>query len=173
MRMVEIARLREVLRYEPSTGKLFWRHRLNGPVRWNNRWAGKEAFTATDKKGYRIGTLDKKGLKAHRVIFAMKKGYWPIGVDHRNGVRSDNRWRNLREATRITNARNQKLPAHNTSGIIGIHKRRDSGKWMARIGDGEGRRYLGTFDTKRQAVAARRAAERELKYHRNHGRKSA
>lgn len=165
--MTDIARLHEVLRYEPATGKLFWR--VRGFAQFDNKHAGKEAFTADNGHGYRHGRVDGKGLKAHRVIFAMMKGYWPVGVDHRNGIRSDNRWRNLREATKKVNAQNQKRRITNKSGVTGVYRHGE--KWRAQLGNSrDGRNYLGQFDTKRAAVAARRKAEREAGYHRNHGR---
>ncbi len=46
---------------------------------------------------------------------------WPVEhVDHINGVRDDDSWGNLREATRYENARNIKKMSRNTSGYIGV-----------------------------------------------------
>lgn len=153
-----IDRLRERLRYDPASGKLFWRRN------------GREAFTADNGRGYRCSVIDGKALKAHRVVFAIMTGRWPTEIDHINGDRSDNRWANLREVDRQTNSTNRRIRIDNTSGRVGIRRRSDTGKWTAFIG-GQKRRHLGQFDTEEQAVAARRAAEREHGYHPNHGRK--
>jgi len=58
----------------------------------------------TDAHGnLQIGmTLDGRAriLLSHRVAFALMAGRWPErDINHRNGVRNDNRWSNLREAT--------------------------------------------------------------------------
>ncbi len=112
--------LRQLLRYEPDTGKLFWLYRPDGLKKWNTRYADKEAFTCTDAYGYRIGNLQKVGLKAHRVIWAMVHGEWPEhDIDHINGCRSDNRLVNLRHATRAQNLSNQRVVT-GSSGYKGV-----------------------------------------------------
>jgi len=46
---------------------------------------------------------------------------WPAyAVDHRNLDKGDNRWDNLREATRSQNMANTSLPSTNTSGFKGV-----------------------------------------------------
>lgn len=163
---MNIDRLRAALRYEPKTGKLFWRLRPDARPCWNSRYAGKEAFTA-ERDGYRCGSLDGKMLQAHRVAFAIMIGRWPIGIDHENGKRSDNRWSNIVEADAGKNRKNQRRHRRNQHGVMGINRRAETGKWRVVIG----RKYVGQFGTKKAAVAARRAAEREHGYHPNHGRK--
>src|ERR1041384_5937819 len=90
-----IEHLRQILRYEPETGKLYWLERpvsmfVGGPytpsrraASWNARCAGKEAFTYVNSAGYRTGAVDNYLLLAHRVIWALVNGYWPDRVDHR------------------------------------------------------------------------------------------
>jgi hypothetical protein len=50
------------------------------------------------------------------------EGRIPENVDHINGVKSDNRWANLRPASRAENGYNTRIRADNTSGIKGICK---------------------------------------------------
>lgn len=121
--------LRQLLTYDPDTGKLFWRYRPNALKQWNTRHAGKEAFTYIDAYGYCIGTLQKAGLKAHRVIWAMEKGHWPKhDIDHINGCRSDNRLNNLRHATRAQNLSNRKA----ITGVSGYKGVKPLGnRWVA------------------------------------------
>ena len=178
--------LRKILRYEPDTGKLFWRERTpdmfaNGRysakracAAWNGKFAGKEALTAIGSEGYRHGRVWGRELIAHRVIWAIHHGEWPKNlIDHENRVRSDNRITNLRGATNRDNQRNQKRPTSNTSGVTGVSWHRRDKKWVARINDETGRKYLGAYTEKSDAITARRTAEKLLGYHPNHGRLAA
>ena len=89
-----ISVVRNLLRYEPDTGKLFWLPRGGG--RFDKLFAGKEAFTATDPGGYKYGSLQSHTMRAHVVAWALAYGKWPDGhIDHENGIREDNRLKNL------------------------------------------------------------------------------
>jgi len=169
--------LRKLLRYDPETGKLFWRERCarieprqHTRNTFNKQFAGKEAFTATTNN-YKVGRINDVLYKAHRVILAMHNGEWPNGpVDHINGIRFDNRTSNLRIVDHLGNARNTKMPSHNTSGVIGVHWYRAYKKWSAHITVQRKTKCLGYFEKKEDAVAARKKAEREIGFHKNHGR---
>ena len=176
--------LHSVLTCNFETGKLYWKHRSESlfaetagrtakgaALLWNSRWPDKEAFSAYDSSGYRHGLIFSKIFKAHRVIWAMRHGFWPKEtIDHINGIRDDNRIINLREASLVENARNQKMPSRNTSGRIGVYQSPTSGLWCAAIRVGKKKRHLGTFDTFDQAAGARHKAEIEFGFHPNHGR---
>jgi hypothetical protein len=129
--------LRELLDYDPQTGQLLWKARplemfannvriANG---WNARWAGKPAFTASDRKGYRIGAINAQGHLAHRVIWAWATGAWPepgLEVDHINGQPADNRLMNLRLVTQSQQMWNRKdvtRPIHDLP--RGVRRRSD------------------------------------------------
>lgn len=175
--------LRKLLRYEPETGKLFWRERTpdmfkDTPTRsarhscalWNGRFADKEAFTSDNGEGYLTGAVWSYPLKAHRVIWAIYHGAWPLGeVDHTNHVRDDNRIDNLRDVPKKQNALNQCRHATNTSGHTGVHLRRDAQRWRARITVNGELLNLGSFLRVEDAVAARKAAEVKYGFHHNHG----
>lgn len=81
-------------------------------------------------------------------------------IDHINGVKDDNRFSNLREATRGQNTRNSKTRKDSSVGLKGVSP--DRGKFRARITLNGVRIYLGTFATKEEAFEAVRAARREL-----------
>jgi len=83
-------------------------------------------------------------------------------IDHINRDRADNRWANLRLATRSQNNMNAGLRSDNKSGHKGVSKRRDTGKWHARITVKRRILLLGNFHSFEDAVAARRAAERQF-----------
>jgi hypothetical protein len=170
--------LRQLLRYEPETGKLFWRERpesffgtAHHCATWNTRYAGKETFVTNQNKGYKAGGVFDIRLLAHRVILAMVNDEWPAGdVDHINGIRSDNRLSNLRVVSRTVNMRNAKKPKTNTSGVIGVAWYAPRRKWRASIMVDKSSVHLGYFATMSAAVAAREAAERKYGFHENHGR---
>lgn len=165
--------LRSLLRYEPSTGKLFWRKRDGrgrGVAIFNARWAGKEAFTADNGSGYKQGCICSRVQKAHRIIWIIVYGETPSHIDHINGDRSDNRITNLRSVSPTDNARNKVRPRTNTSGIIGVWWRKDISKWQASIRVSGRRLHLGYFSDMNGAAGARHEAERAYGFHPNHGR---
>lgn len=173
--------LRQLLRYEPETGKLFWRER---PVEmfpaerhwkmWNTRFSGKEAFTASNTKGYLLGHIFGRLLLSHRVIWAMVTGAWPTDkIDHEDHDSSNNRWNNLREASQLENLRNQSLRPSNKSGVTGVHWNKRDKKWEARIRVSGQQIFLGYFDDISLAAAARAAANVKYGFHENHGKVAA
>lgn len=168
---------KRLLRYEPETGKLFWRERSrdlfstdSSTRSWNTRFAGKEAFASAHGEGYLVGAVFNRLYLAHRVVFALAHGRWPTEVDHINGDRTDNRLANLREVTRAENNRNMKRPIGNFSGTTGVAWYPTKAKWRAYINADGLSSHLGYFASREDAVAARKAAERRHGYHTNHGR---
>ncbi len=139
--------LRQLLRYEPETGKLFWLERgvewfrdgfrdaRGNMANWNSRWAGEQAFTAMHNAGYHQGQIQNRPYLAHRVIWTIVHGCWPEHeIDHINMDRSDNRIANLRAATRSENNRNRTAASSNPTRLKGVTWDRHAGKWMAQIG---------------------------------------
>lgn len=160
--------LRQIFQYEPETGKLFWLPRKDN-ISWNKVFGGKEAG-CLDSKGYiRIRTEGRIWV-AHRVIWKLVHGNDPDFIDHINGNRSDNRLENLRSVSQIENARNTARHRTNTSGHTGVYWLERESRWYAVISANAKRKVLGSFREKDDAIAARKAAERELGYHENHGR---
>jgi hypothetical protein len=164
--------LRQLVRYDEATGKLFWKARkavhFGGShiacKRWNGRWAEKEALSFKGPKGYLYGSLLKTLFFAHRVAWAVKKRRWPLGdIDHINGDRADNRIENLREASKSQNSMNQKARCNNKSGFKGVRFYENAGKFGARIQGPDGKRlFLGLHATPEAAHAAYCAAASEL-----------
>ena len=148
-------RLRSVLRYEPESGKFFW---LKGN---NQKKAGDEAGFLT-KFGYVTIYTCRRHFMAHRLAWLWMTGEWPKArVDHKNMVRSDNRWNNLREADDSDNKANQKAYRNNFLGVKGV-RLHESGKYVARVCKNGKSSYLGVFDTIEEARSAYEAAAKKL-----------
>jgi hypothetical protein len=161
--------LRKMLRYESETGKLYWRNCESQSEKWNNRCAGKEALK-TDCRGYLYGKINGKPYYAHRIIWKLVYGVSPREIDHINGIKFDNRLRNLRECSHAENHKNRPAGENNSSGCVGVHWRSDRQKWQARIFVDGKSRSLGLYENKDSAISARAQASKIHGYHRNHGR---
>lgn len=149
---------RQLLRYDPETGKLFWKDR-----------GGREAFTAAHSEGYRVGRIGSRVLRAHRVAWAIHFGYWPQQVDHFNGIKNDNRLSNLREVDNRINQRNVARTRNNTSGHTGVTWLKRDQKWRAQIFVNGKNLYLGVFDDIEDARAARAQADKFYGFSDGHG----
>jgi hypothetical protein len=86
-------------------------------------------------------------------------GEWPAQfLDHKNGIKTDNRIDNLRPANQSSNCRNR--VAKTPNGFKGVYwnKSRNHGgigRWSAAVYDTNNRRvYLGRFDTVEEAAMA-------------------
>ena len=168
--------IRELLDYDPWTGELTWRSRRRDWFDtekdfkiWNIKHAGKPAGSIG--QGYRKVSIFHKRYQAHRLIWLWMTGEWPgQHMDHINHDRSDNRWKNLREATQGQNTRNMSPSLANTSGVTGVHWDKNSHQWVARIMVNGKLFWIGRFGTKDEAQAARLEAETIYGFHPNHGK---
>lgn len=174
--------LRKIIRLDPETGFLYWLERpvdMFQPAHrmtkehvanwWNSRHAGNRALAFTNRKGYLVGKINGRYAASHRVVWALAHGEWPDDqVDHINGNKSDNRPENLRVVNNSGNQRNSRLLARNWTGFPGIALAK-SGRWQAHIKEDGRQITLGTFDTKAEAIAARKAAQVLCGYDPNHG----
>jgi len=161
----DVETLRKLLDYNPETGILTWRPRepewFKDTARrskehmsnnWNAENADREAFTAVFS-GYRVGKIFDVSLRAHRVIWAMQTGEWPISfLDHINGDRADNRIANLRLATPSENARNSSSYRNSTSRFRGVSWHQKAQKWVVQIRAKDTYLYLGLFDCEEHAA---------------------
>lgn len=161
-----IQQLRQLLRYDPETGMLFWKERpasmfqgrRSSPeamaVWWNDRYAGTPALNHTERSGYLNGAIWGGQYKAHRVAWAIFHGSEPAGyIDHINGDRSDNRIVNLRIVDKAANGRNSCKMKNNSSGYVGVSEIR--GKWQASCSISGKQVYVGVFPTPESAAKAR------------------
>ncbi len=145
--------LRSLLSYDPATGVFRWR-------------AGRKGVPAS--RGGIAGGLCHGRLvicvlgiryEASRLAWLYMTGRPPEAeVDHRDVDCLNNRWANLRAATRSQNNANRKTPPNTIVGLKGVQKRRK--KWVAKIKAGGVQKYLGTFDTPEAAHEAYTEAAR-------------
>lgn len=149
------ARLRALLHYDPETGVFTWRAGRKGVAR------SQEEAGDINARGYRRISVDRRRYMANVLAWLYMTGGWPQGdVDHRNGVRHDNRWANLRDVSRSVNNENQKRPQRgNKSGYLGVSPNRL--RWSASIMVRGKKLHLGTFDTPEDAHVAYLSAKRE------------
>ena len=86
-----------------------------------------------NENGYRIVSVYKKQIRAHRIVWFLTTGKWPDEfLDHKDRDRLNNSFENLREATRSQNMFNSKYSS-NTSGCKNVSWCKTHKKWMVRI----------------------------------------
>lgn len=96
-------RLLTVLEYSPDTGLFHWKVSLN-----HNGYAGEEAGHICKERGYVVIGIDGHHYVGHRLAYFYMTKEWPkILMDHKNRIRHDNRWFNIRPADYKLNAQNR------------------------------------------------------------------
>ena len=150
-------RLRELLHYNPETGEFRWRVRASGRVK-----VGAVAGSLAGEDYWRIKIGGRKCF-LHRLVWLYVHGVWPADqLDHINGVRSDNRLVNLREATSAENSQNHCLRNDNKSRYPGVHWHNRDKKWRAMVGINGRSICVGYFDDPETASIARNDAKAKL-----------
>lgn len=107
--------------------------------------------------GY-IGSKDEnqKYVYLHRLVMNAKEGEI---VDHKKHDPSDNRKEFLRIGSQSKNMMNTSLRKDNTSETTGVYFCKNRGRWSAEIQVNKRKVYLGLFNNKTDAIAARKKAE--------------
>lgn len=163
-------RLKEVLHYEPETGIFTWLVDIwcgsglpGKPPKRAIVKAGEVAGCRQTQRGtYIFIRIDSSLYGAHRLAWLYMKGEWPIRVDHEDNDGTNNRWGNLRLATKSQNAANSKIHFDSTSGVKGVWFSQASQKWCSMIRVDGSRKYLGLFVNKQDAAQA--YADAAIKY---------
>lgn len=158
--------LKQVLDYNPNSGEFFWKKQMASWIP-----AGTSAGNLNKKLGYVQIRIHKKLYYAHRLAVLFMTGEMPTEqVDHINGIRSDNRWLNLREASSTEQMRNTAISRNNTSGVNGVSWCTSRQRWQAGITVNHKTKFLGYFKDFIDAVSARKQADALYGFHPNHGR---
>jgi hypothetical protein len=156
-------RIQELFVYDAETG-VFTRRVATG--RHGCHRAGTKAGTR-ERRGYIMIGIDSQRHMAHRLAWLYVYGEFPkTDIDHINNIKDDNRIVNLRLVTRKQNMQNVLAHKHNTSGFKGVSWHKPKNKWRAYIFVDYKQLYLGLFETKEAAAAARLAAEKTYHSHR-------
>lgn len=146
--MLTVERARELLRYDPETGEMWWR------VQTRNHRTHKPVGTVHRRSGAIQVCIEGRIYLVHRVAFLIVEGRWPHPeVDHWDNDPSNNRWKNLREATRRQNAGNTRGFSKTGEGLKGASPH-PTGKWQAQLKIDGKQTPLGLFDTELAAHEA-------------------
>ena len=161
--MITRERLIELLDYDQATGDFVWRVR-RGRSALAGSIAGRVSKAARDGGGgYRWIGVDGKEYLAHRLAWLYVTGEHPENeVDHRNTIRDDNRFSNLRLADDTQNMANKSLQSNNTTGFKGVSLNKATGKYVASIQKDGRYKYLGLHKTPEMAHAAYVSAAKQL-----------
>lgn len=134
---VTARRVRELFHYEPETGVLR-RKQSVAP----NAIAG-QAAGRPNRAGHLIVCIHRRMYMVHRVIWLWVTGEWPASeIDHINQIKSDNRWENLRQATRSQNLINR---GHRRKYDLPRGVSKAGRRYQAQIRENGGFRHLGMF----------------------------
>lgn len=157
--LIPIERLREAIKYDPLTGDWTWLKPNPMALRVN---PGDKAKTTSDSMGHLQISIDGRLYLVHRLAWYYMTGEWPKrDVDHKNRDKKNNRWSNLRKATRQKNTFNSSVRKNNKSGFKGVHQI-PNGRYSARITISGKTIYLGYFQTIDAAHEAYVEAARKL-----------
>jgi hypothetical protein len=148
--------LRSLVHYDMTTG-VFTRIKSTC-----NRVKVGDVCGSLNTNGYLQVSIENRLYLLANLAVLYVTGSWPIGtVDHRNTIRTDNRWSNLRDVSNSVNQQNHRAARRNNkSGFLGVSPAH--GRWAASIGLNKKKVHLGLFDTPELAHAAYVAAKREL-----------
>lgn len=139
--VLTIERLKEVLNYDPETGEFVWK-------KWRER-SGPKAAGCISEWGYRRIKIDLRNYRAARLAWFYMTGEWPDDeVDHINLMPSDDRWCNLRSASKKENCSNKGVRKDNKSGFKGVYS--FEGKFRAAFLG----KHLGTYERIENAALA-------------------
>lgn len=153
-------RLKEVMEYDPWTGIFEWR------VSGGRRVPAGHEVSGLDSAGYIGFQVDGVKARAHRFAWLYMTGKWPEHqIDHKNRIKSDNRWLNIRQATKKQNQQNLPKQKRNTSGYKGVFWSKNAKKWLAQIGVDSKQVYLGYFALKEDAAKAYASAAAKFHTH--------
>jgi len=151
-------RLKELLYYHPESGDFIRLEKTGNQVR-----AGTQAG-CINGHGYIDIRIDGRVYKAHRLAFLYMTGEFPPNdADHRNTVKHDNCWGNLRPATDGQNKYNQGLRVDNSTGFKLIGWNKISGTFRVQSRINGVLRHFGYYKKLDDAIEA--AAQVMLTFH--------
>lgn len=146
-----LEKLKSILKYDEISGDFIY---ISAPAR---KIKIGDVVGTVEKNGYIRIEISGRPYRAHRLAWFYMTGEWPkYHIDHINLDKGDNRFANLREATRSDNMGNVGLQRDNKTGAKGVHKTKFG--YIAQLRTKEKTQYLGTFQTVEDAKEAYRVA---------------
>lgn len=141
-------RLRELLHYDHETGVFTRRVTVA-----HNAKAG-DVAGCLHSDGCIVIRIDRRLYKAHGLAWLYMTGEVAAGdIDHKYGIRNDNRWSELRPVSHGQNMQNQRRArVDNQVGMLGVSPSR--GRWKAQIKVDGKNKFIGRFDTPEAAHTA-------------------
>ena len=131
-------KLKSLFRYSPTDGYFYY---INTNIR------------ADCLSGRcRVIIINGKKYLVHRMAFLYMKGYIPVEVDHIDRKPLNNKWSNLRAATRSQNSHNKIKRWDSSSKYKNVERNRS--KWRARIAVNGRRIAIGSYSTQEEAAQA-------------------
>jgi hypothetical protein len=104
------------------------------------------------KRGYITTKILRKNVPLHKLLIKADKGY---DIDHISGDKLDNRRGNLRICSHQQNCFNQKKRITNSSGYVGVCKKKGMNKYEAYINYNAKKIHLGLFENAEKAAVER------------------
>jgi len=140
--------LKTQLHYNPKTGIFTRLISTNNGVKTGDN-------AGTIRKGYILIMVLGHRYRGHNLAWLYQTGELvKYKIDHEDGDGTNNKWDNLRKATKEQNMQNRKRPKSNTTGIKGVTYHKRSKLWIARCTTNGTRKHLGGFSTPQKAQQA-------------------
>lgn len=134
--------------YDRSLGVLIWK---NSPG-FNKNFLVGQIAGRINPKGYREVRLKYKLYSVYKIIWFIETGLWSKMIDHKNGNRDDNSFKNLRSVDSRQNNQNRKV--HREGKLVGTTYEKNKELWRSRILSNGKSKHLGRFKTEREAHSA-------------------
>lgn len=125
--------------------------------------SGADVGNYGSKDGYVYVQFEGSNWLAHRLAFLFMTGSVPDVVDHKDCIRRNNVWENLRPCTTQQNNLNSSVHFDSKSGIKGVYWHMKKKRWIAKVSIHGKQRTLGAYTFKHEAAKA--VCDARAKYH--------
>ena len=169
------SKLLKLITYSPCTGEFLWKSRepemfknARACKTWNTRYANKPCglVSGHNHNLYLYIRVLGKRYAAHRLAWLYMTGDFPkSNIDHIDGDGLNNKFENLRDVSHSENSKNMRFKKSD----VGVYLDKRTGRYKASIQVNKKYIYLGTYDTKEEALAVRRSAQETYKFSKFHG----
>ena len=151
MEKITQEQLKALLHYDPETGIFI---RIKSGRGRNNRVGSMAGNIRTD--GAIQIRINNEVYLAHRLAFLYMLGDIPFGhIKHNNGIKSDNRWCNLRKTNRHFQGWTNSASYTAKTGRVGIFYNAKSDFYFVQFTINNEPHYIGSYKTFDEAIEAR------------------